>query len=167
MLEESSGKGKTVVMLWNVWSIMNELKLQNFLDVGVDVACVCETWFDAKNGKFSKVIRECGFKLHHAYRVGKRGGGVAIIYKKDLRVKEGEESTTKYQSFEYASITLTLSSKRNIDMVSIYRKQEVVFSIFYDEFSTYIEKNIFKRDALLIVGDFNVWVEHEDDKDAK
>ena len=110
MLDDSSGRGKTAVMVWNVWSIMNEEKLQNFLqiieDERVDVACVCESWFDAKSGKFSKLIKDCGFDLHHTYREGKRGGGVAIMYKKDLLVKEGGASTTQYQSLDYASITL-------------------------------------------------------------
>ena len=51
-------------MCWNVWSILNENKLQNFLqvidDMDVEIACVNETWFDRKEGVFTKNIKEAG-----------------------------------------------------------------------------------------------------------
>ena len=162
--------GKTVVVYWNVWSIMNETKLENYLqvmdDLHADITCVCETWFDTKNGVFSKKIRDSGYELHHAYREGKRGGGVAIMYKKTLTVKEGEQSTTRYMSFEYACITITLQLKRNILLVCLYRKQEIPFNTFYDEITAFMDRMIFKADAIMLVGDFNVWVDIEGDKNA-
>ena len=49
--------GKTVLLYWNVWSIQNETKLQNLLqildDMNVGIACICETWFTSKKGVFS------------------------------------------------------------------------------------------------------------------
>ena len=97
--------------------------MQNFLniieDAKVDLACVCETWFDSKNGSFSKMIRDAGYKLHHAYRQEKRGGGVAIMYKEKLAVKEEDASTSKYISFEYACITLTLQLQRRIVLICL------------------------------------------------
>ena len=68
---------------------MNEKKLMNFLqvidDMDVEIACVNETWFDQKEGVFTKKIKDAGFEPHHAYRDGKRGRGVAIIYKSRSR----------------------------------------------------------------------------------
>ena len=102
----------TLVLSWNVWSILNETKLRNFLcileDMNIDVSCVTETWFDAKAGPFSKVIKDSGYEIHHAHREKTRGGGAAIIYKRDLEVKEEEASSSQYSSFEFASVTLTL-----------------------------------------------------------
>ena len=135
-------------------------------DLHADITCVCETWFDTKNGVFSKKIRDSGYELHHAYREGKRGGGVAIMYKKTLTVKEGEQSTTRYMSFEYACITITLQLKRNILLVCLYRKQEIPFNTFYDEITAFMDRMIFKADAIMLVGDFNVWVDIEGDKNA-
>ena len=136
--------------------------MQNFLniieDAKVDLACVCETWFDSKNGCFSKMICEAGYKLHHAYRQEKRGGGVAIMYKEKLAVKEEDASTSKYISFEYACITLTLQLQRRIVLICLYRNQEVSFTLFHDELSLFLDM-IFKGDVALIVGDFNVWIE--------
>ena len=71
------------VMSWNVWSIANQEKMNNFLqileDKKISIACITETWFDGKTGPFTKAIKEAGFKITHAYREKKRGGGCAIV----------------------------------------------------------------------------------------
>lgn len=72
-----------------------------------------------------------------------------------------------FQSFEYVCVTITLSCKRTVTVLTIYPKQEVSFATFYEEMSTFIDKMIFKGDASLIMGDFNVWVDSEEDKTAK
>ena len=78
------------LMVWNVWSIANAEKLSSFLqimdDQKIGIACITETWFDRKNGPFTKTIRDAGFEINHAFRENKRGGGSAIIYKKELSV---------------------------------------------------------------------------------
>ena len=145
--------------------------MQNFLqildDMNISLACVCESWFDSKEGLFSKMIKDSGFKLHHAYREKKRAGGVAILYKIHLSVKEGDSSTSLYLSFEFTCITLQTQSKKKIVVACIYRKQEVPFITFTEEFSIFIEKLVFRGDALMLVGDFNVWVDIEDDEKGK
>ena len=59
-------------MCLNVWLILNEEKLSNVLQIfddnEIQVACICETWFDAKNGKFTTSIKDAGFKIIHAHR---------------------------------------------------------------------------------------------------
>ena len=94
---------KCLVMTWNVWSVLNASKLENLLqimkDYNISIACISETWFDSQNGPFSKSIKDAGYKLHHANRDKKRGGGTAIIYKKNLMIKDGEASVTDFSSF--------------------------------------------------------------------
>ena len=159
------------MLCWNVWSILNETKLQNFLqildDMNISIACVVETWFDAETGPFSRQIKEAGYELHHAYREEKRGGGVAILYKKKMKVKKGGASSSKNSSFEYTYVTVSMNSNRKMVIICIYRKQEVAFTIFHDELSKFIEKLVFKGDAVMVVGDFNVWVDVEDDINGK
>ena len=72
-------------------------------DKEIDIACISETWFDSKTGKFTPTIRESGFKIGHDCRENKRGEGSAIIYKQSLKVKPGEASCSKYELFEYSS----------------------------------------------------------------
>ena len=158
-------------MCWNVWSILNERKLENFLQIVEDndlsVACITETWFDAKTGSFSHTIKQNGYELHHAYREGQSGGGAAIMYRKQLNIKEGDASTTEYLSFEYSWVTLTIQINRRLILVCIYRKQEIRFATFHDEFSSFMDKIQRKGDIMMIVGDFNVWMDVNEDHDAR
>ena len=72
----------------------------------------------------------------------------------------------KYMSFEFSFLILTTSRSR-ILLVSIYRKQEHSCNIFCDELEKFIEGIFHKGDTILLVGDFNVWVDVKDDRDAK
>ena len=100
------------ILHWNVWSLINEEKLilylQSLNDMNIDVALIDESCFDSGAGLFSKRIKELGYCLFHDFRTEKRGGGVAILYKNHLSVKEGEVSVCHYASFEFASILLRL-----------------------------------------------------------
>ena len=155
---------------WNVWSILNEQKLSNFLQVLEDqnfqIACITETWFDSQNGKFTAAIKNAGFKLIHSYREDKRGGGTAIMYRSQLKVKKGEESSSKYESFEFCYIIVSYDSA-NLILVCIYRKQEVQFKTFCKEFELFMDKLSERVEELLVVGDFNVWADAVDDPDTK
>ena len=155
----------------NIWSILNVEKLENFLqtleDNEISVACITETWFDAKVGLFSQKIKSRGFELHHAHREEKRGGGVAIMFKKQLMVKPGDASTSTYSSFEYCCIVMTMQSKRRLVLICVYRKQEIHINTFIEEFTLFMDKTTSKGEVFLVVGDFNVWMEIEEDQDAK
>ena len=158
------------IVAWNVWSILNEQKLSNFLQVLEDqnfqIACITETWFDSQNGKFTAAIKNAGFKLIHSYREDKRGGGTAIMYRSQLKVKKGEESSSKYESFEFCYIIVSYDSA-NLILVCIYRKQEVQFKTFCKEFELFMDKLSERVEELLVVGDFNVWADAVDDPDTK
>ena len=158
------------MLVWNVWSIANEEKLVNLLqiidDLNISIACITETWFDREKGKFSKTIKDAGFKLNHAFRKDKRGGGCAILYKKNLTVKNGNFSSSEFISFEYASITMTLKAGHKLVIVCIYRKQEIQFSQFDNELDSLMNRFISGGNMLCVVGDFNVWVDEEGNTDA-
>ena len=121
------------LMVWNVWSIANAEKLSSFLqimdDQKIGIACITETWFDRKNGPFTKTIRDAGFEINHAFGENKRGGRSAIIYKKELSVKKGEASSSDYLSFEYSCVTLSLNVGKKMNLVSLYRKQANLFTL--------------------------------------
>ena len=147
------------ILYWNVWSIQNEKKLDNLLqiieDLDIQIACICETWFDSLEGTFTKRIEEEGFLIAHAFREEKKGGGAAIIYKKSLKVKPGEVSSSKYISFEFSTVILKYSQAK-ILLMCIYRKQEQSFKNFREEFESFLDGVGNKAEMLIIVGDFNV-----------
>ena len=54
-------------------------------------------------------------------------------------------------------------------LVCVYRKQEIAVSVFIEEVSAFVEKIAFKEDLFMFVGDlgdFNLWVDVEDDANA-
>ena len=146
-------------------SIAENLKLQNFLQIMKALACICETWFTNDKGKFSHTNKGRGFELYHNYRP-KRGGEVAIIFKNDLLITKGEASCSKYKSFGYVYVTCK-TGVGTILVLNIYRNQEVPSTIFKEELVVPMDKVAAKRYSLLVVGDFNVWIEVEQNQDTK
>ena len=73
-----------------------------------------ETWFDSTTGNFTALIEERGFDIMHSPRKEKRGGGTAMIFKKILKVKPREASSSKYQAFELSSINLSCKFFKDI-----------------------------------------------------
>ena len=131
------------ILVWNVWSILNEEKLRNVLQIfednNIQIGCITETWFDSEKGKFTGIIKEAGYGIKHSYREDKRGGGTAIIYKENLKVKPGQASSSKYQSFEYTYVFLK-KQKLKILLLCIYRKQEIPFATFCGEFEAFFDE---------------------------
>ena len=127
--------------------------LQVLEDNNIQVACISETWFDSKNGKFTKSIKEAGYELIHDFKE-ERGGGTAILYKNVIKIKPGEASSSKYISFEFSYITFVNTHKTIL--VCIYRKKEQSFKVFVEEVESFFEEIFNKCDAIILVGDFNV-----------
>ena len=140
--------------------------LQVIRDEDIAITCICETWFDSQKGKHTAVIREEGYEVTHANRDGKRGGGVAIIYEKQCKIKKGEGSTEKYSSFEYVYCILQ-TTEFKVLLVCVYRLQEVSCTTFCDEFEKFMEAIFHKGDQVIVTGDFNVWVEEQNAESMK
>ena len=54
------------------------------LDNQVHIALISETWFTGESGVTTFAIRQAGYEIDHTYRE-KRGGGVAIIWKSNIK----------------------------------------------------------------------------------
>ena len=136
------------ILSWNVRSVLNDERLENVLqfieDNNIMIACLCETWFDSQNGKFTAKMKEAEFEILHANRGGKRGGGVAVVYKKSLKVKPGESSSTKFTSFEFSYCCVQMVRSK-VMLVCVYRLQEVSCNIFCEELEKLYGSNISKR----------------------
>ena len=127
-------------------------------DNNIDVACLCETWFDDQNGTFTANIKAAGYEIVHATREDKGGGGAAILYKRTLNIKPGEAESNKYPSFEFAYCTMKLPRVK-IVLVCIYRRQEVPCKTFCEEFEKFLDSVFHKAEIVVVVGDLNVWTE--------
>ena len=74
-------------LVWNAQSLNNKVdEVTQFLcDRQVDIACISETWLSSENSVTTFAIKEAGYQIDHSYR-GKRGGGVAILWKQQFKV---------------------------------------------------------------------------------
>ena len=160
------------ILLWNVWSVRNNIKLLNLLqiitDLEVSFACICETWFQSQTGVFSATIKEHGFGIIHSFRENKNGGGVAIIYKESLskRVRHISSSSDRFISFEYSSILLRHLHDK-FALICIYRRQEIAFKHFLPELKCLLKEINHAAEKILITGDFNTWIDCNTDKDGE
>ena len=136
-------------------------------DNEIDIACFCETWFDSATGIFTSTIKDAGYEIIHGHRDDKGGGGVAIIYKRQLKIKKGRASSSKFKSFEFSYITLSLSTDWKVLITCIYRRQEVSCVTFCEEFESFMDELSDQPSEVVVMGDFNVWIEEEDDSDSK
>ena len=148
--------------------MLNEDKRNNILlvlnDDHIQVACISETGLDSKNGTFTSEIKEAGYELIHGHRENKRGGGTAILYRNTLNAKPGKVSSSKYTSFEFSYLTL-ISDKSKILLICVHRKQEISCNIFCDELESFMEGVYHKGDSVICVGNYNMWVDVNDDKE--
>lgn len=138
--------------------------MQLLHDNSVDVAFVTETWFSGESGTTTYAIREAGYEIEHSYR-GKRGGGVAIIYKSNITNIKADGKIKNYESFMYKNVIL--NGKVNINLACLYRLQEIPDAKFITDLEDFLSIHSYKSDTLLLTGDFNLHYEVTDSKYVK
>ena len=109
-----------------------------------------------------KEIKEFGFEVISNPRKHRTGGGVAIIYKSDIKLK-CNTNVTKYKSFQIMECTMN-SDNGLIRLVNIYRppyskKARFTEAHFMKEFEDYLKCLDEKDGKNIIFGDFNIHVE--------
>ena len=98
-------------------------------------------------------------------RVGRRGGGVAVILRKGCSVTR--HSVTSFKSFEHLDLTVSYGST-SARVVTIYRptkskkkKNTETVTRFLSEFSSLIEISMTNGTPVVFLGDFNFHMEDE------
>ena len=109
-----------------------------------------------------------GYKLFEQQRVGKKGGGIALLWNETIdaqKVNSGE-----CRSFEFGEWIFKYGSSK-LRVIVIYcppysAAQPVTSSMFLDKFPVYLESIVMSPEPLLITGDFNIHVNISSDPDA-
>ena len=150
----------------NIRSIRNKtLSLYHFIvSQNVDVLALTETWLCDGPDDLIVINNSVppGYHIHCVNRQHKRGGGVALIYKKDITFKDEQlTSIDRFSQFELLNCCIKIN-KISTRVVVVYRPP-IVGNIQYEEFarewSLYLERFIEVQEELLIVGDFNIHVD--------
>ena len=116
---------------------------------------ITETWLpNEKDDQKYKEVPPPGYKIpSQAHSDGRRGGGIVIVYKNNLKIKEETPSQTS-KIMEYMNVSAYLSGI-NFDVYVIYWYPGSSVISFCEELTDVLENNITKNKGhLLLLGDF-------------
>jgi hypothetical protein len=131
----------------------------HLITYNLDLLAVTETWLSAESGN-SDLLNVCpaGYSAVHTARLGKRGGGVALIHRDSIRV-DVVTSGFSCNSFEHIVVLLRFSSI-SIRLVIVYRppsqSSKCSEGQFISDFADFLQLLVVSTGKLLIVGDFNI-----------
>ena len=164
---------KTIKLIYmNARSVRNKAEdIANFiLDESIDILTITETWL--KSGDYDKVtlgnLVPKGYKLMHTPRAKRRGGGVGIIIRKNIR--STVQRARHYSAFEHME-ALIQSGNECIRLCVIYRppvsRYTAPTDTFIEQFHEYAEQHVTTNGKIIIVGDFNFHMEDTNNTDAQ
>ena len=147
----------------NSRSVCNKAQLLNdfCVDNEINVLCITETWLQGNITDSPTIVELCAnnFVFHHNPRCSRRGGGVGILVDKSFSCKRASEKT--FKSFECMEVHVS-GIRNGVTICIIYRPPATSLSTFSIEFEEYVTSIAIKTKSFLLVGDFNIHVETND-----
>lgn len=136
----------------------------------IDVCVITETWLKDKDTVSIAALSPPGYSFKSFPRQSNRlGGGTGVMFNNNFKVSlvDGGEK----RSFEFSEWNF-IGTNRTIKTVAVYRPpysqaHPVSPSVFFEEFSTFLESIVMCSEVLLITGDFNFHLDDSSDGDAK
>ena len=101
-------------------------------DENLDLAALTETWFPSLHNSVTAQLDEAGYNIFHFVREQKKGGGVALVYKKSFKVKSSK--TYSFETFECIRVSISPHVSGPLNLVIVYRYCELNPSLFLTEF---------------------------------
>ncbi|XP_042078658.1 uncharacterized protein LOC121814858 [Haplochromis burtoni] len=121
---------------------------------GLDFLCITETWLRAgESSAFTDLLPD-GCCFLNSPRISGRGGGLAVVFKKQYKCKPLPLSTSP-SSFELSMFELGRS--HTVLCAVVYRPPKYNKN-FLNDFSDLLAEIMPKYDHVLIIGDFNIHV---------
>ena len=135
---------------------------------GADIFAITESWLSERDMAHKAEIPLPGHKLLEQQRVGRKGGGIALLLNETIDARKVDR--VKRRSFEFGEWILNYGSSK-LRVIVIYRTpysaaHPVTSSVFLDEFSVYLECVVMSPEPLLINGDLNIHVNVSRDPDG-
>ena len=140
------------------------LTFQQHIDTVNSTLCVkTETWCpNDKDDLRYKEVPPPGYSiLSHPQSDGRRGGSIAVVHKKNLKVKD-ETPTQTSKIMEYMKVKACLSGV-NFDVYVVYHYLGTSVISVCEELADILENNITgNKGHLLLLGDFNIHLDKQD-----
>lgn len=125
-----------------------------------DICAVTETWLREDDSVTLHNVSPPGYKFLSTPR-GARGGGVGLLYKATLDVKQ--RNVYEFESMECTDYILKPSRSSTFRVAVIYRKPDLPIPSFISDLSSCMEINVNAPGELIILGDLNIHVNSEAD----
>lgn len=160
--------------LVNVRSVKNKdiwLK-QVMTEENIDICVMTETWLTKSDETWIKSteLNKDGFSMKNSFRNdGRKGGGLALVYRDMYKIQLVEEKYAR----TYHSVKWKLTMKNtHLHILGIYRPppstvHTTTISQFTDEFLENLQDDIISSTNLIILGDFNIHIDDDNDADAQ
>ena len=140
------------------------------LDSKVDIAVLTETWFSDDDAIWLRTsdLNQHGYKTLYQNRPKYQVAGLAIICKSHLQVKQLDSGSKS--SFEYL-VCRILGKSVAVTTIAIYHPPYFVTNNsintkFIDEFTEYLAESIMTYNNTVILGDFNLHINDQEDPDT-
>jgi hypothetical protein len=121
----------------------------------LDVLALTETWVCPDDPDAVKLdIAPSGYGVHHVPRPEGRGGGLAVVYRRDAITVTPSTVPLNITEFELQLVKLS-SPDKTIDLAIIYRQPGAVTTVFCDELSDLMDLMLTSGRSFILCGDFN------------
>ena len=156
------------ILLTNAQSLKNkEYILRDQIDqINADFVVVTETWLCEEDNIWAECsqFNRDGYKIKTAHRINRAGGGIAVIYKDQLKVDLIDSGNSL--SFQYMVCVICIDNTV-LTLLALYhppysKKNPVTVSMFIDEFTQFLPDYLVKYKNLVVLGDFNLHLETEE-----
>ena len=154
----------------NVQSVgLKELQVSELIsDYSLDFLLLTETWLNDKHSQWKDctILNRDGLSLSTSDRVGRKGGGLALIHKSTYKTKLINKGNK--QSLEYASWELKIKNA-NLVLHGIYHpppslRNKTTNGMFIEEFTEFVSTTLPSNPNNIYIGDFNLHISEEDTK---
>ena len=152
----------------NIQSVGNRtVELRELLNEGkLDVLAIGETWLDKYDCAKIKEMTPMTHTFMHIPRGHKRGGGVGLfISNRFTRIKLFD--TQRFSTFEHMQLNLMLGHNQVLTFIVVYRLSDTNKNLFIEEFTIYLVSLDRTHNRIYINGDFNLWVDDDQDRYAR
>ena len=160
---------KVNIMLTNVQSIKSkELQLNKVIkEENIDLCVVTEMWLSNKieDDTWVKctVLNNDNLNLANVNRIGRKGGGIALVYCNHLKVRHLEDAN--WMSFEYAIWGLQHKGTK-MTIIAIYRPpystmNQATIQYFFEEFTNWMATKSNEYSNIIVPGNFNIHINND------
>lgn len=133
----------------------------SWYQINIDLFCLKETWLSHDDYVSLNESTPPSHTSTHIPRDTGRGGGAAAIHNSSLTINP--KPKLNYKSFESLILSLSYPAGKTVQPILFVIVYHPPGPYFLCEFSEFLSGSVLKTDKIVIVGDFNIHVNIQDD----